>query len=91
MKTFKDLEFKDHPMVKGAKEAIKKGVDMTEEAKAKQAKIKFENGVVLSVIFGSIFYSNGVDTYECMTLGSDEPIGYLTEDEVTKYMVELQK
>ncbi len=92
MKTFKDLEFKEHNLVQDAKEAIKKGIDMNEYLDCKSAKIEFDNGKILSVIFGSPFYSNGIDTYECMELGRDDnqPIGYLAEDEVTEYMRELQ-
>ncbi len=93
MKTFKDLEFTEHRVVESAKEAIKRGIDMNEYLNAKQSFIEFDNGKKLSVIFGSVFYSNGIDTYECMELGRDDnqPLGYLSEDEVTKYMLELQK
>lgn len=81
MKTFEDLVFKPHPI--GIKEA-------------RQAVIKFDNSVELSVIIGSYekvgFYSNGINTYEayCMNCEEDEPMGYLTTDEVTAYMIELQ-
>lgn len=90
MREFKDLEFKEHDMVKGAKEAVSKGIDMSEYTKAKHATIEFENGKRLSVLLGSVFYSNGVDTYEAMELGTLEPRGHLTKDEVTEYMKELQ-
>ena len=92
MKTFKDLVFKEHGAVEGAREAVKRGIDMSEYLDAKQAKIEFDNGVKLSVIFGSVFYSNGIDTYECMKLGADnDPGGHLTKEEVTRYMIELQE
>jgi len=91
VKTFKDLEFKDHPMVKSAKEAIANGADMEEYAKARQAIVKFDNGKELSVVFGSVFYSNGVDTYEAMEYDGCEPRGYLTKEEVTAYMLEIQE
>lgn len=95
MKEFKDLVFKEHYMVASAKEAIEAGVNMEECLGAKHAKIEFKNGIKLSVVFGSVFYSNGVDTYECMVVkGSvkeNEPRGDLTEDEVTEYMKELQE
>ena len=91
MKTFKDLKFKDHPAIAGKdKEKI---IEISPMFKgALQAKIEFDNGKSLSVIFGEMFYSNGVDTYEAMELGlsNNEPRGYLSEDEVTEYMKELQ-
>ena len=100
MKTFEDLEFKDHQVEISAKEIEAKAPEtykkikgsLDEQKQAKQAVITFDNGVRLSVIIGSIFYSNGVDTYEAYQLGLDgnEPRGYLTKDEVTEYMKELQ-
>ena len=93
MKTFKDLEFKDHPIAISAKKAQKNGIHMMKDMlESKQAVITFDNGVRLSVVISSIFYSNGVDTYEAYQLGLDgnEPRGYLTKDEVTEYMKELQ-
>lgn len=93
MKTFEDLEFKEHGIVSSARESIKMGVDMTQYLSAKQAVIELDNGVKLSVLFGTVFYSNGVDTYEAMVLdeGDNEPRGYLTESQVTEYMKVLQR
>jgi lipopolysaccharide export LptBFGC system permease protein LptF len=71
MKTFDDLEFKEHKLALSAKSVrdnkpdLFKELDMVKEClNAKQAIIKFDNGRELSVIFGSMFYSNGIDTYE---------------------------
>jgi len=92
MKTFKDLVFKEHSVAKGAKEACKRGIDMQEYTKAKQAIIKFDNAKSVSVLFGSVFYSNGIDTYEAWCQEIDrEPRGYLTKEQVTEYMIEVQK
>lgn len=61
MKTFKDLEFKNHP------------ISRTKRYKdAKQALYHFENNYGVSVVFGSCFYSNGIDTYEVAILYKDE-------------------
>jgi hypothetical protein len=88
MKTFQDLEFKDHSLSSIYPEA-------------KQARIDFDNGYGVSVIFGSCFYSNGVDTYEVGVLkdGSltydthitNDVIGGLTADEVTEIMKQVQE
>lgn len=99
IKNFKDLVFIPHPI---AKEAQKLPLYFAEEyAKSKQAKMDFENGYGISVLFGSIFYSNGIDTYEVGILkdGSlcyDTPItndviGYITADEVTDIMRKIQE
>jgi len=80
MKTFKDLEFKSHAMCE------------TSKCDFKQAKMKFDNGKEVSVLLGKVFYSNGIDTYEAWDLSEKEgPLGYLTENEVTEYMLKLQK
>ena len=62
IKNFKDLVFIPHPI---AREAQKLPLYLAKEyAEAKQAKMDFENGYGISVLFGSMFYSNGIDTYE---------------------------
>jgi len=67
----------------------------------KQALMKFENGYSVSVLYGSMFYSNGVDTYELAVLKdgridystpiTDDVLGYITEDEVTDAMKKIQE
>lgn len=87
MKTFKDLEFKEHQLAK-----FYKG--------AKQAIMEFENGFGVSVIFGSCFYSNGIDTYEVAvlkngslcydTIITSDVLGGLTESEVSEVIQKVQ-
>jgi len=85
MKTFNDLEFKPNP--------LKSGI---------QARIIFENGYGASVVKGEYTYGGKDGLYELAVLDSDgkliyeTPItsdveGYLTEDEVTKLMEQIQK
>lgn len=88
MKTFKDLEFKPKQIHPDFKE------------KAAQAKMEFDNGYGVSVLLGSMYYSNGIDTYELAVLADgkicyDTPItedvlGYLTNEEVTEAMMKVQ-
>jgi len=89
IKDFKDLEFKTHKsIVNLPEEELNMMPDMIGST---QAEITFDNGVHLSVIFGEIFYSNGIDTYEAWASEVDDcPRGDLTEDEVSEYMKELQ-
>lgn len=47
-KTFEDLQFGPHYILE----------------EGQHAKIMFENGYGVSVVFGDVFYSNGIDTYE---------------------------
>lgn len=89
MKTFTDLKF----------EAYSK-MSMPNFIGHKQAKLAFENGYEVSVLFGNMFYSNGIDTYEvailldgnlCYNTGiTDDVIGYITADEVTDIMKKVQ-
>jgi hypothetical protein len=51
----------------------------------------FENGKAYSIIFGTLFYSNGIDTYEIMTSDCDEPRGYQTKEEIEEILKNLQE
>jgi hypothetical protein len=85
MKTFKDLEFKQD---------IQRGLNA--------ARIMFDNGYGASVVVGPHTYggedglyelavldSNGNLTYETPVTGDVE--GYLSEDDVTKLLEQIQK
>ena len=78
---FKCLKFKKHMIGDGT-----------------QAIEFFKNGLKISVLKGKYFYSNGVNTYEIAFLKDDsiittellnnnETLGYLTKEEVEKYMI----
>ena len=85
MKTFKDLNFKKHPI--GYKDA-------------KQATEKFENNYGVSVLIGNCFYSNGKNTYELAILYNgnlyynteitDGVLGHLSKEEVSEIMIKVQ-
>lgn len=85
MKTFEDLEFKDHPNVMG-------GV---------RAKIHFANGFGASVVKTPYSYGGRNGLYELAVLDKDgqllydtpvtsDVLGYLTPEEVTEYMKQVQ-
>jgi IS30 family transposase len=81
VKDFNDLVFKDYLIAKDMSNRI--GV-------TKQAKITFDNGTELSMVFGELFYSNGIDTYKAWASNVEDDLrGYLTKDEVSEYMKEL--
>jgi len=83
MKTFNDLDFQ--PMQFGI------GI---------QARINFDNGYGASVIRSLYSYGGNQDLYELAVIKdnairydtpiTDDVIGYLTEDEVTKYLGQIQ-
>ena len=90
MKTFKDLEFKQHP---NSIPDFDNGV---------QARLDFDNGFGVSVVKGPHTYGGGRGLYELAVFKDgeihyDNPVangdvrGYLQEDEVTKLMLEIQK
>jgi len=91
MKTFKDLGFKPHSITESKIESFKE---------AKHAVENFDNNYGVSVLFGSCFYSNGIDTYEVAILFdgaltynteiTSDVIGHLSEDEVTEIMEMVQ-
>ena len=88
MKTFKDLEFTE--MVNNY------GVN------GKRARMMFDNGYGVSVIRTSFSYGGKMGQYELAVLDTSENItyntpvtndvlGHLSEKEVTRYMIEVQK
>jgi len=85
MKTFNDLVFKQD---------IQRGLNA--------AKVMFDNGYGASVIIGPHTYGGEDGLYELAVLGKDKKLtydtsvtddveGYLSEDEVTKLMEQIQK
>lgn len=98
-KTFNDLEFKPHEIFEEFKR-LKVSLSPT-IFEAKHAVMNFDNGYGVSVVFGEIFYSNGIDTYELAVLKDgelcmDSPITndvlrYLSKDVVTEIMINIQK
>ena len=99
MKTFKDLKFK--PKFNSSEFIGLVDIGLRDSySKAEQAKLYFDNGYGCSVLFGEIFFSNGIDTYELAVLYKGQmeytsPItssvlGYITKEEVTKAMIEIQ-
>ena len=85
MKTFKDLEFKPHAMGEGI-----------------QSKLSFDNGYGVSVVRTSWTYGGKEGLYELAVLDTqgnltyDTPvtndvIGYLSEEEVSDIMEQVQK
>ncbi len=86
MRTFKDLEFNEHPNHLG-------GV---------QARISFENGYGASVVCTPYTYGGDKGLYELAVLDSEghltysTPVtndveGYLSEDDVTNLLEQIQK
>lgn len=99
MKTFDELTFNAHPIAQEAEklpEYLK-----VRYSKAKQAVMEFENGYGVSVVIGSMFYSDGVSTYELAVLKegivcyhtpiADDVLGNLSSDEVTDIMKKVQE
>jgi len=85
MKTFKDLEFKTH--------AIGEGI---------QSRLSFDNDYGVSVVRTSFTYGGKEGLYELAVLDehgnltyntsvTNDVIGYLSEDEVTDIMEQVQK
>ena len=89
IKTFDDLVFNPHPIS-----------EVEENPTNFQARLDFPNGYGVSVVLGSMFYSNGKDTYEVgiMKFGKlrfipefgSEVLGHRTKEEVTEIMQQLQ-
>lgn len=85
MKTFKDLQFNEHPNGMG-------GV---------QSRMDFDNGFGVSVVMTPYTYGNDVGLYELAVFKDgeihyDNPVaegdvrGYLTEEDITNLMFQIQ-
>ena len=92
-KIFEDLVFEKHDFHKLADAMGESYPNYKESKTCYQAKIDFENGLHCSVVIGTPFYSNGVDTYEvCLYSegGFQYVQGHLTCFEVDTLMVYAQ-
>ena len=95
-KTFNDLQFKSWCEIRQMAFPSPDYID------AEQAILMFDNGYGVSVLFGNVFYSDGVDTYELAVLDGKELVypkeicpdedvlGYLTKEQVTEAMKKVQ-
>lgn len=99
IKTFEDLVFNPHAI---SKEARYLPSPLCEEyTEAKHAVMQFDNGYGISVVKGTMFYSNGIDTYEVAVLKegaicydtpiTDDVIGRVDADEVSDIMKQIQE
>lgn len=100
-KTFDDLEFK--PWLDRRSIDFSAGFSgFPDYEAAKQAIMQFPNGYGVSVLFGNVFYSDGVSTYElAVTLEGrlvypgevcpdGDVLGYITKEQVTEAMRKVQ-
>jgi hypothetical protein len=86
MKTFQDLRLKANSKPYGA---------------TLKAIMNFDNGYGVSVLWGGSSQSDGIDSYELAVLYkgevtynthiTDDVLGYITAEEVTQAMIEVQK
>lgn len=98
---FEDIKFKPR-FPEADCEAVKEVSPDTYEwmSTSKQAYITFPNGYGASILLGSMFYSNGVDTYELAVTNGDgitydtpitsDVLGYLTQTELMDYIQQIE-
>ena len=96
---FEDLNFVEHPMAISARKMTKKDREMAgtmgDIKNAKQALWVVSDDLSVSVLFGALFYSNGIDTYEVWVTGTgaeklsyrfNVPMGEATQAQVVDYI-----
>jgi hypothetical protein len=107
MKTFKSLKFKPHAMAEQArKEAPENTNSVLEKYKDNvQALMFFKNGYGISVVGGYGLYGDGKTTFEAAVMRgtrkgcsicydtyiTDDVLGYLSKDDITKTMEQIQR
>lgn len=92
-KEFKDLKFEKHPFHILADELGESYPNYKENKTCYQAKLELQNGLNISVIIGTPFYSNGEDTYEiCFWSenGFQRVFGYKTKEMVEHLLEQAQ-
>lgn len=95
--TFKDLIFQEDGISKAARRTLISSY-LTDKQKENllailnqySARIEFDNGYFISVKLGTMFHSNGVDTYEVYSNLDRTSLDYLTSEEITEYMIKIQ-
>lgn len=95
--TFKDLAFKEDEISKSARVTLV-SQPLTDEQRnlfnkmlnMKSARIEFSNGYFISVKLGSMFHSNGVDTYEVYSNLDRQCLNYVTSEEITEFLIKIQ-
>lgn len=106
METFEDLKFEEHELVKAGRTFLllhperKDDSVVNEMLNAKRAILDFPNGYGARVLFGSLFYPNGIDTYDLAVLKDGKicydtaitngVMGWLSKDEVSEVMEKVQ-
>lgn len=101
MKTFDELEFEPHPILKGMDKLKESDPELYNKYRDSiQARLKFNNGWEISVVQGYLFYSDS-DTYEIGFFHNDimeEPpfhddivLGHQTPEQITEIMKQLQE
>jgi hypothetical protein len=102
-KLFRDLVFTRHPLAENVyklPKELRSGI-MGEYSRAKWARAEYANGYDNSILFGSVFYSNGINTYE-LGVGhggglvydgplTDDVIGHIPAGMVELFMVATQR
>ena len=74
--TFEDLQFNPHGVIPGAV----------------HAKMTFDNGHKISVVGGGMgLHGDGINYFEIWRSCDEDVKGYLTKEEVTENMIELQE
>ena len=89
-KIFEDLVFEKHPFHILADQMGESYPNYNSNKTCYQSQMTFGNGLQISVIIGTPFYSNGIDTYEvCLwsESGYEEVFGNLSDME-TSYLME---
>lgn len=95
--TFKDFVFTEDEISKSARVTLV-SQPLTDEQRnlfnkmlnMKSARIEFSNGYFISVKLGSMFHSNGVDTYEVYSNLDRQCLNYVTSEEITEFLIKIQ-
>lgn len=95
--SFKDLVFKEEEFSRKARIDLQTQNIGDETRKYLEhmlnhysARINFSNGYFISVKFGTVFYSNGKDTYEVYSNLDREAFVELNSEQITEYMILIQ-
>ncbi len=88
---FENLVFKKHAVLGETKEDAREIIEIVPDFEGSKQAIFNDKKINVSIFIGKMFYSNGVDTYEVMSITDEEPTGYLSKQEVEDHINNLIK
>ena len=93
---FSDLHFEIHPIMNHYSKTKMVAMSLRKENISTRAEIELPNNYIVSIVNGSLFYSDGLNTYEAMIIygaknKDSDPKGHLNKKQLMKYLNKIAR